>query len=89
MEWNLSMSTFLKAIIFVLLQGVKVMRAHLCASLLHISEVTKLYSFVSAVKARGHMKLIGRKISSVTYPEFVTIHLYMWDPRYMKKDFLV
>ena len=51
-----------------------------------MSEVTKLYSFVSAVKAWGHVKLNNRKISSVTFPEFFTIYLYMWDPNYIKKE---
>ena len=45
-----------------------------------ISEITKLQSFVSAVKARGHMKLNNGKISSITYPEFVRY------PHYIKKE---
>ena len=57
----------------------KVMRAHLCASLLRKSEAAKLLqqSFVSAVKVRGHMKLNNGKIRSVTYPEIFIIYLYM------------
>ena len=48
---------------------------HLCASLLRISEVTKLQSFVLAVKARGHSKPNNGKISSVTYPEFFLYYI--------------
>ena len=44
---------------------------HFCASLLHISVVTELLSFVSAEKFQNHVKLNNEKIRLVAYPELV------------------
>ena len=44
---------------------------HFCASLLHISVVTELLSFVSAEKFQNHVKLNNEKIRLVAHPELV------------------
>ena len=41
-----------------------------CASLLRISVVTKVLSFVSALNSRKHVNLNNEKIRLVTYPKF-------------------
>ena len=59
---------------------------HSCASLLRISEVTKLLSFVSALNSRKHTKPNNDKISSVTYPESLYVRSAFFICIYIKRN---